>query len=507
MSRLLRILPWVLAACVALALLGAPDDALARIGGGQGFDRGGGGGRSGGGGGGDVSVDLLILLLHLCIEVPAIGIPLTLIVVGFLVFRAIRSNWGGKKQVHSTHAQAERRSPRRPPRRRGVPGMDRLRRADTGLSVPVLLDFLILVHRRAYGALSKRSWDALAPFVSEQAQGSLSANNEGVTEVHDVVVGNASLVKVEQRGGFAVLHVKYASTRTEVPADGKPRDVYVEELWTFRRASDALSLPPDEALRLGCPSCGVSIETTSLGACRNCDTPITKGQLQWQAVATKVLARRHAVAPTLSASAGGVESSVREPTRTAPDLAASTRALLARHPDLTVDDFQKRVAEVYARLQTAWSAGKWEDARPYVTDFMFQSLRFWIERYTRHGLRNQLTDVELARVVPVKIEVDAWYEAITVRIWGSMKDSIVDRSGKVVGGNAKEARQFSEYWTFLRAAGTGGATKSADQCPSCGAPLDNISQAGVCGYCDSKITTGRFDWVLSRIDQCETYDG
>ena len=28
-------------------------------------------------------------------------------------------------------------------------------------------------------------------------------------------------------------------------------------------------------------------------------------------------------------------------------------------------------------------------------------------------------------------------------------------------------------------------------------PLDRISQAGICGYCDSKITSGRFDWVLA----------
>ena len=43
--------------------------------------------------------------------------------------------------------------------------------------------------------------------------------------------------------------------------------------------------------------------------------------------------------------------------------------------------------------------------------------------------------------------------------------------------------------------------------PCCGAPLDNVSQTGVCGYCDTKITTGDFDWVLSRIDQCEVYSG
>jgi len=31
--------------------------------------------------------------------------------------------------------------------------------------------------------------------------------------------------------------------------------------------------------------------------------------------------------------------------------------------------------------------------------------------------------------------------------------------------------------------------------------------AGVCEYCHGKITSGEFDWVLSRIEQDEAYKG
>ena len=59
---------------------------------------------------------------------------------------------------------------------------------------------------------------------------------------------------------------------------------------------------------------------------------------------------------------------------------------------------------------------------------------------------------------------------------------------------------------FLRAAGGSADTRGAEPgCPSCGAPLDQISQTGVCGYCSSKLTTGRFDWILTRIEQPEAY--
>ena len=31
--------------------------------------------------------------------------------------------------------------------------------------------------------------------------------------------------------------------------------------------------------------------------------------------------------------------------------------------------------------------------------------------------------------------------------------------------------------------------------------------AGQCGYCSSRVTTGDFDWVLSRIEQDDSYTG
>ena len=219
--------------------------------------------------------------------------------------------------------------------------------------------------------------------------------------------------------------------------------------------------------------------------------------------------RRRAVkAPEVGFFQGGDEASVHLRTVIAADLSAQQRRLLARHPDFDIDVFKGRVRTVYYQLQEAWSAGKYGDVRPHVTDTMYQTLRFWIDKYTSAGLRNQLDDIQLLKVAVVKIDLDAWYESITVRIWGSMKDHVIEaETGKIVGGNAKTPRRFSEYWTFLRAVGSDQSPSDGIHCPSCGAPLDDVSAAGICGYCDTKITTGQFDWVLSRIDQCEAYNG
>ena len=43
-------------------------------------------------------------------------------------------------------------------------------------------------------------------------------------------------------------------------------------------------------------------------------------------------------------------------------------------------------------------------------------------------------------------------------------------------------------------------------CPNCGAPLQ-INMAGNCGTCRVKVTAGQFDWVLSRIEQDDVYEG
>ncbi|MEQ1571594.1 MAG: TIM44-like domain-containing protein [Myxococcota bacterium] len=494
--------PWVVpvAAVVALELL--PAVAEARVGGGQSFGRSGrssGGGSSGGSGGG--GADLLFLLLQLVIRVPALGVPLVLALVAFVAYRLYTGGGGGAPTVHRT------RQVEGPRALSGVPGLSALRERDPGFSQPVLIDNLVLVHQRAREAIGNGAWAALAPFVTDGAKAQLLEMHPGVREVSEVVVGGLRLLRVERRGEFDLLSVSFECTQLERLASGERR-VDLTEQWTFRRAVGARSLAPEKVERLGCPNCGASIEVTPMGTCRNCDTPITAGQLAWQACFASLQSRKPATVPEVGFVAGGDEGSVHEPMAQDPQLPARMRELHARHPGFDMAVFGKRVELVYHELQSAWSDGKWERARPFVTDPMFQSLRFWVDRYARGGLRNRLDDVTLDRVVAVKVDVDAWYESITVRLWGSMKDSVVRADGKVVGGNPNTARRFSEYWTFLRAAGTDGDSHGASpNCPSCGAPLDQISMAGVCGYCGSKITTGKFDWVLARIDQPEVYRG
>ena len=87
-----------------------------------------------------------------------------------------------------------------------------------------------------------------------------------------------------------------------------------------------------------------------------------------------------------------------------------------------------------------------------------------------------------------------------------MKDYTTDTEGKVVCGSPHRARRFTEYWTFIRRRGVKESEKEDSACPNCGAPL-KINMAGICEFCEGKITSGEFDWVLSRIEQDEAYVG
>jgi predicted lipid-binding transport protein (Tim44 family) len=496
-------------ATVAMLLVGALFAALeaeARVGGGQTFGGGGGSGRSSGGGGGGDG-ELVFLVIRLLIYYPQLGVPIAIVAIGWWLYTAQQNQHDAPRVVvEEQYRPAQSRSARRPmKRRRADRGWDALTGRDPGLSRPVLYDFLQLVVRRAWAANTPDQREALRPFVAEGVWPALEEARQGASAVDELVIGSLVISGVTIQRDRAVLSVRVEATRKE-HREGRVQHVYVVEDWRFERAADAQSLPPDETRRLGCPSCGAAVQCDTFGRCTNCGTPITEGQLQWQAASMHTATKRRAQPPSVGTFAGDEEPSYRMDTRTHPEFASRLRAFTGRHPQFDQAGFDRRVRHVFTSLQDAWSAGRWKDARPYTTDAAWNTLRFWIDQYDSAGLANRLDDVEVLRVRVVDVSVDAWYESLTVRIWASMKDWVeVKATGEVTGGNKKVQRHFSEYWTFVRAIGSGDTSGDPDSCPSCGAPLDDINAAGVCGYCDSVITTGDFDWVLSRIDQAESY--
>ena len=162
---------------------------------------------------------------------------------------------------------------------------------------------------------------------------------------------------------------------------------------------------------------------------------------------------------------------------------------------------------IYERLNTAWSSNYLVPVRGLVSDGLYDYLQYWVDAYKRQGLRNELVDMRITKVLYAKVVRDRWYDAITIRLWGTGKDFVVHAgTGEVVRGSKHREREYSEYWTLIRSAARKGAPKADASCGNCGAPL-KISMAGACEHCGAHVTAGEFDWVLSKIEQDDTYRG
>jgi predicted lipid-binding transport protein (Tim44 family) len=178
--------------------------------------------------------------------------------------------------------------------------------------------------------------------------------------------------------------------------------------------------------------------------------------------------------------------------------------LVTRDPALDWGALMARIDLIFRSFHEAWTKQELALARPYLSDNLFQTQRYWVEAYQRQKLKNLTDGARIVAVHLARVVSDARYDAITVRVFATGLDYTVDERGEVVGGSKARERAYSEYWTLIRGVDRAGAPRATADCPSCGADLD-VNMAGVCRYCDAKVTAGEFDWVLSRIEQDEAY--
>ena len=108
----------------------------------------------------------------------------------------------------------------------------------------------------------------------------------------------------------------------------------------------------------------------------------------------------------------------------------------------------------------------------------------------------------LRAIQPIRIVHGRVFDDLTVRISAAAADFEVDNQGEIVFGD-RSVKPFMEDWTFQRSVGVATSNKPGtleNTCPSCGAPV-SLTQIGECRYCKAAVTSGKFDWVVSRIDQ------
>jgi predicted lipid-binding transport protein (Tim44 family) len=261
------------------------------------------------------------------------------------------------------------------------------------------------------------------------------------------------------------------------------------ERWTFSRAPAARTATNGGVIAARCPACGAELRLGLDGTCAHCKASVTNGSVDW--VVTDVQPASY-VGYSAQSAMGVAAASVAEGIST----------LTGADKDFSISVFQARVKAAFLAIEDAWCKQNLDAGRGYMSPGAYFSWSAQLETMAAEGRRNVMESVTVRSVEAVRIVHGRVYDDLTVRISAAAADFEVDAAGKIVFGD-RTVRPYVEDWTFQRSVGVTTAGKPGtleNTCPSCGAPLA-LTQIGECRYCKAAVTSGKFDWVVSRIDQ------
>jgi len=288
-----------------------------------------------------------------------------------------------------------------------------------------------------------------------------------------------------------VYRLRIVDATSGAPLNDEGEDRRRGQRWTFRRNAGVKTLAEGGVVALRCPECGAPLELSADGRCRFCRADVSAGTLDWT-VAGIALADFEGARPEPLFGAARL------------DPAAGFAAIAASDPAFDGAAFVERVRGAFVALQEAWSSRDLDVGRGFMSPGLYYGWSTQVETMAAERRKNVIENVQILAIAPVGVVHGRAVDDVTVRIDASCVDYEVDEaSGRIVFGS-QEPEPFVEFWTFQRSA----AAKTPEhgllekRCPNCGAPLD-LNQIGQCHYCKAAVTSGKFDWVLSRIEQEE----
>ena len=491
---------------ILLGVLLVAADAFARGGGGHSFSGGSSHSYSGGsssgysGGGGSNSFGIFYLLSMLS--------PLqmlALVIIGILVFWLKVKYFPSEDPDVSENAIATQYAPPSIDA-----GLQALMADDPEFSMPFFRDFCFslystLHHARGLGEAEVTKYKAYLSDGACLQLLSVNRNQDGINHpIIGVVIGAFQVASVSQDEKQTKISVTFDANFTQEAAGAsKQQSFYSREVWVFVRDRGVHSKKPALNRQIQCPSCGSPAKSDLHGKCPACNQVIRSGVYDWFIKELNVIEVSNRP-PLLTSTVAEVGTDF--PTIYDQHLPLMQAKVLS---ELRLTDFNSmndRAQQIFYQLQKTWSARDLSLLRPYETNSLYETHLYWIEEYKKQKLVNRLTDVKIEKVELVKLFIDAHYVSATLRIFAVLKDWTETEGGQTVCGSKYNPREFSEYWTLIRSRSFQQPKGGFNQCPACGAPL-KISQAGECEYCHSIVTSGEFDWVLSSIEQDESYRG
>jgi predicted lipid-binding transport protein (Tim44 family) len=267
------------------------------------------------------------------------------------------------------------------------------------------------------------------------------------------------------------------------------------ERWTFVRGAAARTPVGGGVTASRCPACGAELRLNLDGTCAHCRASVTNGTVDW------------VVADVQSAPFVGY-SGDSSAAIAAPTVAEGIANLRTVDQNFALETFQARVKTAFLAMQDAWCKQNLDAGRAFLSPGAYFTWRAQLETLAAEKRRNVMENIEVLGIQPIQVVHGRVFDDLTVRISAAAADFEVDADGKIVFGD-RTVRPFTEDWTFQRSVGVATQNKPGtleNTCPSCGAPV-SLNQIGECRYCKAAVTSGKFDWVVSHIEQDDVSTG
>ncbi|HEV7357507.1 MAG TPA: TIM44-like domain-containing protein [Steroidobacteraceae bacterium] len=382
------------------------------------------------------------------------------------------------------------------------PGLDAIRALDPGFEMETFLQRAEMTFFLVKRGVQKNDAAAIRPYLNDGVFNSVS---QGIAQskaqhrhalleslnVRGLAVEDA---QCNAQGQSIVVHfdlvyrAKTVDDANQTVTD-EGQDQRHAERWTFGRGPAARTAVNGGVIAARCPACGAELRLALDGTCAHCKASVTNGSVDWVVVDVQPA---NFVGYSADSSLGFAASSI-------PDGVA---ALTAADKDFSLGVFEGRVKTAFLALQDAWCKQNLDAGRAFMSPGAYFTWSAQLETMAAEGRRNVMENLNVRAIEPVRIVHGRVFDDLTVRISASAADFEVDQNNKIVFGD-RNVKPFMEDWTFQRSVGVTTSNKPGtleNTCPSCGAPV-SLSQIGECRYCKAAVTSGKFDWVVSRIDQ------
>jgi predicted lipid-binding transport protein (Tim44 family) len=388
------------------------------------------------------------------------------------------------------------------------PAIDAIRALDQGFELETFLQRAEMTFFLVKRGIQKNDAAAVRPYLNDTVFGPVSQNiAQSESQHHHALLESLNIrgLAIEDasctpQGQSLQVHfdlVYRAKTlddsNTVVNDEGEDRSH--AERWTFTRSASARTALNGGVIAAKCPACGAELRLGLDGVCAHCKASVTNGAVDW--VVSDV--QPATVVGYSADSSLGIA---------APTIADGIATLTSTDKDFAMTAFEARVKTAFLALQNAWCNQKLDAGRAFMSPGAYFSWSAQLETMASEGRRNVLEHLDVRSIEPIRVVRGRVFDDLTVRITAAAADFDVDGSGKIVFGD-RSVRPFKEDWTFQRSVGVATSNKPGtleNTCPSCGAPV-SLTQIGECRFCKAAVTSGKFDWVVSRIEQEDTAGG